>query len=68
MIVTLDYGASLQYRALLALRERLGCGDQVGACRRKTNFLIDEFEKLLGPRTKLVAITQMSNALGTVVR
>ena len=31
------------------------------------NFLIDEFEKLLGPRTKMVAITHMSNALGTVV-
>ena len=31
------------------------------------NFLIDEFEKLLGPRTKLVAITHMSNALGTIV-
>jgi cysteine desulfurase/selenocysteine lyase len=31
------------------------------------NFLIDEFEKLLGPRTKMVAITQMSNALGTAV-
>ena len=31
------------------------------------NFLIDEFEKLLSPKTKLVAITQMSNALGTIV-
>ena len=31
------------------------------------NFLLDEFEKLLGPRTRMVAITHMSNALGTVV-
>ena len=31
------------------------------------NFLIDEFEKLLAPRTKIVAITHMSNALGTIV-
>ncbi len=31
------------------------------------NFLIDEFEKLLTPRTKVVAITHMSNVLGTVV-
>jgi cysteine desulfurase/selenocysteine lyase len=31
------------------------------------NFLIEEFEKLLGPRTRIVAITQMSNALGTIV-
>ncbi len=29
-------------------------------------LLLDEYEKLLSPRTKLVGITQMSNALGTV--
>lgn len=28
--------------------------------------ILSEYEKLLGPRTKLVAITQVSNALGTV--
>ena len=31
------------------------------------NFLLDEFERLLTPRTRIVAITQMSNALGTIV-
>src|SRR5437899_1353008 len=31
------------------------------------NFLVDEFEKLLTSRTKLVAITHMSNMLGTIV-
>jgi len=31
------------------------------------NLLLNEFEQLLGPRTKLVAATQVSNALGTVV-
>ncbi len=31
------------------------------------NLLLSEFEDLLGPRTKLVAATQVSNALGTVV-
>lgn len=31
------------------------------------NFLIEEFEKLLNAKTKLVAITQMSNAIGTIV-
>jgi cysteine desulfurase/selenocysteine lyase len=29
-------------------------------------LIMEELEKLLGPRTKLVAITHMSNALGTV--
>ena len=28
---------------------------------------LDEFEKLIGPRTKIVAVTHVSNALGTVV-
>ncbi len=31
------------------------------------NLLLSEFEDLLGPRTKLVAASQVSNALGTVV-
>ena len=31
------------------------------------NLLLSEFEGLLGPRTKLVAASQVSNALGTVV-
>ncbi|HRJ69290.1 MAG TPA: cysteine desulfurase [Beijerinckiaceae bacterium] len=31
------------------------------------NFLLEDFEKLLTPKTKVVAITQMSNALGTIV-
>ena len=29
-------------------------------------LLLDEYEKMLNPRTKLVAVVQMSNALGTV--
>jgi cysteine desulfurase/selenocysteine lyase len=30
------------------------------------NFLLEEYEKLFTPRTKIVAITHMSNVLGTV--
>jgi cysteine desulfurase/selenocysteine lyase len=29
-------------------------------------IILEEYEKLLGPRTRLVAVTQVSNALGTV--
>ncbi|RYZ10050.1 MAG: SufS family cysteine desulfurase [Myxococcales bacterium] len=29
--------------------------------------ILEEYEKLLGPRTKLVSITQVSNALGSIV-
>jgi len=48
-------------------RERNGVVLKWAPIDEDGNFLLDEFEKLLGPRTKIVAITQMSNALGTVV-
>ncbi len=49
------------------LRERQGAVIKWAPVDEDGNFLLDEFEKLLSPRTKMVAITQMSNALGTVV-
>ncbi|ULK97757.1 cysteine desulfurase [Bradyrhizobium sp. I71] len=49
------------------LRERQGAVIKWAPVDDEGNFLIDEFEKLLTPKTKLVAITQMSNALGTIV-
>src|ERR1700744_2092701 len=49
------------------LRERKGAVIKWAPIDDEGNFLIEEFEKLLTPRTKLVAITQMSNALGTLV-
>src|SRR4051812_9113820 len=49
------------------LRERHGAVIKWAPVDDDGNFLIDEFEKLLTDRTKLVAITQMSNALGTIV-
>jgi cysteine desulfurase/selenocysteine lyase len=49
------------------LRERQGVVIKWAPVDDEGNFLIDEFEKLLTARTKLVAITQMSNALGTAV-
>ncbi|MEI8275813.1 MAG: cysteine desulfurase [Hyphomicrobiales bacterium] len=49
-------------------RERFGAVIKWAPVDDDGNFLIEEFEKLLGPRTKMVAITQMSNALGTVVQ
>jgi cysteine desulfurase/selenocysteine lyase len=49
------------------LRERHGAVIKWAPVDEEGNFLIDEFEKLLGPRTKMVAITHMSNMLGTLV-
>jgi cysteine desulfurase/selenocysteine lyase len=49
------------------LRERQGAVIKWAPVDEDGNFLIDEFEKLLTDRTKMVAVTQMSNVLGTVV-
>ncbi|MDB5619040.1 MAG: sufS [Tardiphaga sp.] len=49
------------------LRERYGAVIKWAPVDDEGNFLIDEFEKLLNDKTRIVAITHMSNALGTVV-
>jgi cysteine desulfurase / selenocysteine lyase len=49
------------------LRERQGAVIRWAPVDDEGNFLVDEFERLLTDRTKMVAITHMSNALGTVV-
>jgi cysteine desulfurase / selenocysteine lyase len=48
-------------------RERRGAVIKWAPIDEDGNFLMDEFEKLLSPKTKIIAITQMSNALGTIV-
>jgi cysteine desulfurase/selenocysteine lyase len=49
------------------LRERQGAVIKWAPVDDEGNFLFEEFAKLLTPRTRLVAITHMSNMLGTVV-
>ncbi len=48
------------------LRERSGIVLKVVPVDDDGNFLLEEYQKLLGPRTKLVAVTHISNALGTI--
>ena len=47
-------------------RERRGAVLKWAPIDDEGNFLLDEFAKLLTARTKIVAVTMMSNALGTV--
>jgi cysteine desulfurase / selenocysteine lyase len=47
-------------------RERRGAVIKWAPIDDEGNFLLEDFAKLLGPRTKIVAITMMSNALGTI--
>ncbi|MHA7685956.1 SufS family cysteine desulfurase [Cupriavidus sp. PET2-C1] len=48
------------------LCERTGAILQVAPINDAGELLLEEFERLLGPRTRLVAVTHLSNALGTV--
>jgi cysteine desulfurase/selenocysteine lyase len=48
-------------------RERKGAVLKWAPISDSGELLLDEFERLLTPRTKIVAITHMSNVLGTVV-
>ena len=48
------------------LRERKGAVIRWVPVDDQGNFHLEEFEKLIGPRTKMVAMTHMSNVLGTV--
>ena len=49
------------------LRERQGAVLKWARVSDDGAFSLDEFEKQIGPRTKMVAITHMSNVLGTIV-
>lgn len=49
------------------LRERRGAVIKWAPISDTGEFLIDEFERLLSPRTKMIALTHMSNVTGTLV-
>jgi cysteine desulfurase/selenocysteine lyase len=49
------------------LRDRIGIELKVVPIDDEGNFLLEEYQKLLGPRTRLVAVTHISNALGSIV-
>lgn len=48
------------------LCERKGCKLRVIPMNQKGELLLDEYNKLLSTKTKLVAVTHISNALGTI--
>jgi cysteine desulfurase/selenocysteine lyase len=48
------------------LCERSGARLRVAPIDDRGELLLDEFEALVGPRTRIVAVAHMSNALGTI--
>ncbi len=49
------------------LRDAIGIALRVAPINDAGELVMEEFERLLGARTKLVAITHVSNALGSIV-
>ncbi|MFL6599939.1 MAG: cysteine desulfurase [Steroidobacteraceae bacterium] len=47
--------------------EQTGCTLRVAPINKRGELLFDEYVKLLSPRTKLVAIAHVSNALGSIL-
>ncbi|MEN4446035.1 family 2A encapsulin nanocompartment cargo protein cysteine desulfurase [Mycobacterium sp. SM3041] len=64
VITHLEHHANIVPWQLIA--QQTGAVIKVAPVDDAGNLLLGEFEDLLGPRTKLVAATQVSNALGTV--
>ena len=64
LITHLEHHANIVPWQLLS--QKTGAVLKVAPVDDAGNLLMSEFEELLGPRTKLVAATHVSNALGTV--
>jgi cysteine desulfurase/selenocysteine lyase len=64
LITHLEHHANIVPWQLLS--QQTGAILKVAPVDEAGNLLLSEFEDLLGPKTKLVAVTQVSNALGTV--
>ncbi|OBI54171.1 family 2A encapsulin nanocompartment cargo protein cysteine desulfurase [Mycobacterium sp. E787] len=64
LITHLEHHANIVPWQLLS--QKTGAVLKVAPVDDAGNLLMSEFEDLLGPKTKLVAATQVSNALGTV--
>jgi cysteine desulfurase/selenocysteine lyase len=65
LITALEHHANIVPWQLVC--EQTGCTLKVAPIDARGEFLYEEFEKLLSPRTKLVAVAHVSNALGTIL-
>ncbi len=64
VITWLEHHANIVPWQMLATEK--GARLRVAPVDSRGDVILEEYEKLLGPRTRIVAITQVSNALGTV--
>ncbi len=64
VLTTMEHHANIVPWQLLS--QQTGAVIRVAPINDRGELLLDQFAALLGPRTKLVSITQVANALGTV--
>lgn len=64
IISAMEHHSNIVPWQMLCIRKGLGL--RVAPINKKGELLMDEFEKMLSKKTKLVAITHISNTLGTV--
>jgi cysteine desulfurase/selenocysteine lyase len=64
VLTTMEHHANIVPWQMLA--ERQGASIRVAAISDEGVLDLEHLERLLGPRTKLLAVTQVSNALGTI--
>jgi cysteine desulfurase/selenocysteine lyase len=65
VITWLEHHANIVPWQMLCLEK--GARLRVAPVNDRGEIILEEYEKLLGPRTRMVAFTQVSNALGTIV-
>ena len=64
LLTRLEHHANIVPWQLLA--QRTGAIIRVAPINERGELILEEFVKLLSPRTKLVSVTQVANALGTI--
>ena len=64
VLTTMEHHANIVPWQMLA--ERQGASIRVAAITDEGVLDVEHLERLLGPRTKLLAVTEVSNALGTI--
>lgn len=65
LITALEHHANIVPWQLVC--EQVGCTLKVAPIDRRGDLLVDDFVEMLSPRTKLVAVAHVSNALGTIL-
>jgi cysteine desulfurase / selenocysteine lyase len=65
ILTTLEHHANIVPWQLVC--EQTGCTLKVAPINKRGELLFEEFLELLSPRTKLVAVAHVSNALGTIL-